>query len=159
MHEARHAADVRVLPDREEVVRRRAAGEVRAFSDEHVPREHHVVREDDVVTDLAVVRDVAARHQEATAPDACVAAALDRAAVDRDELADHVVVADLEARGFAAIRLVLRRAAEARLSDDEVVRADACVPVEHDLRPDACAVADAHVRTQDGVGTDLDVEP
>ena len=50
---------------------------------------------------------------------------LDGAAVDGGELAEHVAVADLEARRLALVLLVLRRVADRGELEDLVVRADA----------------------------------
>ena len=66
----------------------------------------------------------AQRHEEVPAADAGHATAARRAAVDRDELADDVVVADLDARRRAVVLQVLRRKADRHEGRDLVVVPD-----------------------------------
>jgi len=57
---------------------------------------------------MAVVRDVRVRHDPVVVADARGAAAFGRAAIDGDEFADGVAVADEEFAAFAAEFFVLR---------------------------------------------------
>ena len=61
---------------------------------------------------IAIVRDVGVSHDQHVAAHAGQSAAFHRAAVDGDKLANLVVVADLEPRGFAGVGEVLRRHAD-----------------------------------------------
>ena len=65
-----------------------------------------------MVADLAVVRDVHVGQQPVVVADAGDAAAVAGAAVDGDEFADQVAVADDQLGALAGELLVLRRAAE-----------------------------------------------
>ncbi|MEO6707984.1 MAG: hypothetical protein ABI054_11005 [Planctomycetota bacterium] len=154
----RHPADVGVGADGHEMVRGCRAGNVRALADETVACEQHAVGHDHAIAHVAVVSDVRAGHEQAVARDARDPAAFDRAAVDRDELADRVPVADLELRRLVLVRKVLGRAAEVGLADHDVVRAERGDAVDHHVGPELGAIADAHGRADHTVRTDHDVE-
>src|SRR5690606_17557573 len=77
-------------------------------------------------------------------------------AVDRDEFADRVAVADLEAGRFAAVLLVLRVGADRRELEDAVAATDRRAALDHHVRPDARVRADAHARTDDRIRAHLD---
>jgi hypothetical protein len=77
-------------------------------------------------------------------------------AIDGDELADHVAVADRQFDAFAAVLLVLRVAADRRVPVDAVVAADAGGALDAAMRADAGAFADLDVGADDGEGADLD---
>ncbi len=79
------------------------------------------------------------------------------AAVDGDELADGVAVADLERGWFAAVLLVLRIGADRRELEDPVAAADAGGPFDDHVGPDARARTDPHAGTDHRVRADLDV--
>ena len=66
------------------------------------------VRQHDIAAHQAVVGDVPVGHQVVAIADARDMAPGDRAAMDGDELAEHVLVADHEPRGFALVLQVLR---------------------------------------------------
>ena len=101
--------------------------------------ERRVVREDRVVADGAIVRDVHVGHDPVVVADARRAAALAGAAVDGDELADHVAIADDEFAVLAAEFLVLRDRADRGELEDAVVAADARRAFDDDVRADrAC---------------------
>ena len=97
----RAGREERVRADTREL---REAGETaheRVVLDRHVARELRRVHDHDVLRDLAVVADVRVRHHEVVVAKPRDASALLRAEVDAHELADPVVVADLE-RGVRA---------------------------------------------------------
>ncbi len=78
------------------------------FFDDDMAAQSCSIGEDDVVADYAVMGNVGVGHDQSMAADARQASALGGAAIDGNELADNVVVADLEARGLAFIAQVLR---------------------------------------------------
>ena len=90
----------------------------------HVAGERRVVGEHALAADDAVVRDVRAGHEQVVAANARDALVLHRAAMDRDALADHVAVADLETRRLAAIFLVLGIGADRGELEDPIALAD-----------------------------------
>ena len=68
---------------------------------------------------------------------------LRRAAIHGGELAEHVAIADFEARGLALVLEILRRVADGGELEDLVARADGGGPVDDRVRPDPGAGADA----------------
>jgi hypothetical protein len=90
----------------------------------HVAAERGRVAENRRAADPAVVRDVRIGHEQVVVADGGQAASANRAAMDRHELTEHVVMADDEARRFAAVLDVLRCEANRRQRRDVVVIAD-----------------------------------
>ena len=78
-------------------------------------------------------------------------------AMDRDELAEHVVVADLERRRFVSVTPVLRALAEHRAVAHEVVLAHDQRAAQAGLRLDDAARADLNRPFDHDIGTNLDV--
>src|SRR5690606_6582829 len=115
-----------------------------------------VVGEHAVVADDAVVGDVAVGQQPVVVADAGDAAAAAGAAVDGDELAEHVAVADHQLGALAGELLVLRFAADRAMADEAVLAADPGGPGEAAVRADLAAVADFDLRADHGVGADAD---
>ena len=116
----------------------------------------HRVGQDEVAAQPAIVRDVHVGHDPVVVAQARDAGVLHGAGVDGDVLADGVAVADLQPRGLAGVLLVLRRGADAGEREEAVVPPDGGVAVDHAVRADLAAGADAHLRADHGVGTDLD---
>ena len=77
-----------------------------------------------MVADDAIVRDVRVGEEQVAVADRGVAAILRGAGVDRDELAEDVVVADRRRRRLAAVLAVLRNLADRRELEDAVARAE-----------------------------------
>ena len=88
------SGDEAVAADGGEMVNGHGAGKRGVVVDVDVAGQQRAVGDDDVVAQLAVVGDVAAGHQEIVVADAGDAVFLFRGAIDRDALADDVVVAD-----------------------------------------------------------------
>ena len=76
--------------------------------------------------------------------------------VERAELADRVAVADAQLGGFVAVFFVLRDGADRTKLKDLVVAAYGRVALDHAVRTDRGARADAHVRAHDAVWPDAD---
>ena len=98
-----------------------------------------------MAADAAIVRDVRVGQDPVVVADAGDAAAVAGAAVDGDELADAVAVADDEFGALAVELLVLRIAADRGVAGDAVVAADAGRAVDAAVRADRGAVADLDV--------------
>ena len=110
--------------------------------DRDVAAERGGVAEDGVVADVAVVRDVRVGHEHVVVADLGQPAAARGAAVDRDELADHVAVADHQAGRLPAELQVLRDQADRGERKDLVAVADLGVAVDHRGRADAAVASD-----------------
>src|SRR5438093_6427725 len=150
----RVAADERVPADAAELVHARARADVDVVLDRHVPAERRHVAEDRVVTHVAVVRDVHVRHEHVAIANRRHAAAALRAAMDRDELAEDVALADRQPRLLAAELEVLWGLADRRDRIDLAVVADLGPALDDARRADAAVPADADVRSDDGVRAD-----
>ena len=107
--------------DANEVMHRTQRAHHRPLSDRDMAAEGRSVGQNDVVADVAIVRDVGVSHDQYMASHASQAAALDGAAVDGDELANLVMVTDLEPSGFAGVGEVLRRHADRAKRKEAVV--------------------------------------
>jgi hypothetical protein len=90
---------------------------------------------------MAVVRHVRVRHEQIAIADRRHAAAARRAAMNRDELAEHVVSADDELGRLALELQILRRQADRRERIDLRVVADRRPPVDDAGRPDRAVAA------------------
>src|SRR5690606_29903934 len=102
----------------------------------------------------AVVGDVAVGQQPVVVAHAGDAAAVAGAAVDGDELAEHVAVADHQLGALAGELLVLRLAADGAVADEAVAAADPGRAGEAAVRADLAAVADLDLRADHGEGAD-----
>ena len=125
--------------------------------DGHVAGQRRGVGENRVVADHAIMGDVHVGHQPVVVADAGHPAAFLGAAIEGDEFADHVAVANLQARLFTVEFLVLRRRAERGELPDPVVAADPGRPVDDHVRPDRRAIADFHILADDAESADADV--
>ena len=81
----------------------------------------------------------------------------DRAAIHRHILAEHVAIADYQARGLTLVFLVLRRIADGGELEHLVAGAQHRGAVDHGMRADPAARTDGHLGADDRERTDLDV--
>ncbi len=135
------------------------AGETRqdhVVADHHVAGQRRIVREHRVIADDAVVRHVHVGHDPVVVADPRRAAAFVRAAVQSDELADQVAIADDQLAALAAELLVLRNRADRGELEDAVVAPDPRRALDHDVRSDRSAVADFDVGADHAVRADAD---
>ena len=102
------ASDEGVGTDVNKMVHRTKRAHRRPLFDDDMASQSCGVGQDDVVADYAVVGNVGVGHDQRMIADAGQASALSGAAIDGDELAYGVVVADFEARWFVLIAQVLR---------------------------------------------------
>ena len=111
----------------------------------------------DVISDFRV-RDVAAGHQEVVASDGRHAFFLFGGPIDRDALANHVVVANDHLRVAAAVTDVLRLAADDHAGPQVVVLTKGHAAHQRDVVFQSRTAADASIRPDHAEGTDLDVD-
>src|SRR5208282_4109067 len=116
----------------------------RVLLDHAVARQPRGRRQDHVVADDAVVRDVRVGHYQRVTADFCDHSAAFGAAVDRRELANHVVVADFDDRRFALEFQVLRFRADGGELPDAIALANRGVALDHRARTDHAARPDLH---------------
>ncbi len=171
-HEGRHVlgdhgvpAGHGVLAHRAELVHRGEAAQVDVVLDGDVPAQGGAVGEHGVVAHVAVVRHVHVGHDPVAVADAGYRPALLRAAIERHELTDHVLVADLQkGRLSRHVLLVLRVLSHRGVGEDAVVAPDRRRPLDGgvvahhragtdgDPRPDHRVRPHLHPRLQLGVG-------
>ena len=82
-------------------------------------------------------------------------AALHRAAIDGDALANLVVIADLQPRRLALVGNILRRHADGAKGKEAIVRADLRRPFDRNMRHQMAALAQFDVRADHAIGPDL----
>src|SRR5690348_5079614 len=94
------------------------------FFDDYMAAQSCSIGQDDVVADHAVMGNVGVGHDQGMAPNARQASAPCGAAIDGNELADNVVVPNLQTRGFAFVAQVLRRHSDRRERKKSVASSD-----------------------------------
>ena len=119
--------------------------------------ERRVVDENDVVADLAVMRDMGANHQETMIADSGDHTAALGAGVDGHMLADRIVMADLERRGFTLVFQILRLEADRGEREDSRPLADRRAPIDDDMRLKTDPGAEHDILADHAIGADLDV--
>ncbi|HWL72687.1 MAG TPA: hypothetical protein VNQ74_02295, partial [Burkholderiaceae bacterium] len=103
------------------VVHSDSAGKRRVIMHMHVTTQHAAVGHNNVIAQLTVMRDMAASHQVVVIANACDAVFLLRSAIDRDALANDVVIADDDASVAPPIAQILRISADNRAGKDMIV--------------------------------------
>jgi hypothetical protein len=114
-------------------------------------RERNLVRENVVVTNDTVVRDVNADHKKVARSDACRQSFPART-VKSAELANDVVVADLEIAGLAFELNILRLTADYGMLKNPVPGADSGEPFDYSIGPNLAIWANFDVILDDGCG-------
>jgi len=108
-----------------------------------------------VVSDKAIVRDVGVGHDQRVAAHAGEPAAFDRAAINCDELANLIVIADFETGGLARVGQVLRRHPDRTEWEETIVRADPAWAFDGHVRNQAAVFAQFHFRADHAIRADL----
>ena len=139
----RIAADERVAADAAELMDAGVGADVAKSSTDTWPPSVALRSEDRVAADMAVVRDVHVVHEQVAVADRRPAAAAGRAAMDGDELAEDVALADLEPRRLAFVLQVLRRQPDRGERIDLGLVADRRVAVDDGRRADAAVAGRA----------------
>ena len=135
------APDKSVSTDANEVMHRTQRAHHRPLPDRDVTSQGRGVGQNHVIADVAIVRDVGVGHDQRVAADPSQPAAFDGAAIDGDELADFVVIADFEARGLAGVGQVLRRHSDRAEGKESIVGADPVGPFDGDVRHQIATLA------------------
>ena len=151
----RPAADESVRADAHEVVHRAQRADRGPILDDDMAAQGGGVGHDYMIADGAIVSDVGVGHEEIVTADAGEASAFDGAAIDGDELANEVVVADFEARGFAVVADILRREADGRKRKEAIMGADFRWAIDGDVRDQFAGFAEFDVCADGAVGADF----
>src|SRR5437899_10173691 len=94
------------------------------FFDDDMAAQSCSIGQDDVIADYAVMSNVGVGHDQGMAPNARQPSALGSAAIDGHELADNVVVTNLQTGGFGFVTQVLRRHPDGRERKKSVASSD-----------------------------------
>ena len=113
------------------------------------------IRHDYVIADRAIVGDVRVSHDEVVAADAGETSAFDGTAIDGDEFANDVVVADFEARGLAVVADILRSEADGRKREESIMVADFRGTVNGNVRDQFAGFAEFDVCTDGAIRADF----
>src|SRR5205823_1572880 len=122
--------------------------------DRHMPAERRHVAENRVVANMTVVRDVDVGHEHVAIADFRDAAAAARAAVNRDELAKDIALANHELGTLAAEFQVLRNEADRGERMNLGALADFGPAVDDGGGANSTVRVDADMRTDHRMGTD-----
>jgi hypothetical protein len=98
-------------------------------------REGHLIRKDIIVANLAVMRDVHPNHEKVARTDSRRLPLAVRP-VESAELAYQIIIANLQETLFAFELNVLRLAADNRMLEYSVARAQACKTFDHGISRD-----------------------
>jgi len=143
------AADTTELMDRD------GAGNERLVLNLDMAPEHAAVGEDAAISDQGVVAEVAPCHDVIAAPDNGVAAWL-KPAMNRDVLAEDVVITDDDAPDIGRPGNVLRRASDDRMLAELVVAPGGDARLDHGARGDKAVVPQFDSGFHGSEGADLD---
>jgi hypothetical protein len=151
----RSAADEGVSADAHEVVHRAQRTNRGPILDDDVAAQGRGVGHDYVVADRAVVSDMGVSHDEVVAADASEASALDGTAIDGDELANDVVVANFEPRGLAVVADILRSKADGGKRKEVIMSSDFRGTIDGDVGDQFAGFAEFHVCADGAVRADF----
>ena len=130
----RITADKGFETDTAELVNARIRADIGAVVNLDVTGERRGVCHYNLVSQKAIVRDVRLRHQQISVADLGQTAAALRAAMNGDEFADVISIADFNACRFAAVFQILRRKSDGNERENFIVIADLRIAVNDDVR-------------------------
>src|ERR1035437_7094878 len=143
------AADAAKLMDAGE------GADVGPIADGDVAGEGDAVGHDDAIADARVVGDVDVGHEQVVAANGGDQSPALGSAMDGDEFADAVAVADAGLGALALVLEVLRGHAGGAVREEEVILADPGGAFEVVIGHQACARADLHFGSDDAIGADI----
>ena len=124
-----------------------------------VTSKHGSIGHDQLVTDLAIMGNMNASHQKTPITQLGDPIFFFARSVDRDALADRVVVADQDTRSTAAVTDILRFTADHRSGMNMIVVSHNDTTFDHHVALEFCIIANLGVRTDVTKRTDLDIVP
>src|ERR1035437_4326322 len=148
-------ADEGVAADAAELMDAGEGADVGPIADGDVAGEGDAVGHNDVIADQRVVGDVGVGHEQVVAADGGDQSPALCAAMDGDEFADAVAVANAGLGALALVLEVLRGHAGGAVGEEEVVLADRGGAFEVVIGHQARARADVDFRSDDAIGADI----
>src|SRR5215469_11292462 len=128
------AAYKRIGADVHEVVYRTQSTHRGPFVDGHMAAQGRGIRQDHVIPDDAVVRNMRIRHDQHVVANRSQLPAFDRSAIDGHELANYVMVSDLQPCWFPGVTEVLRRHTKRGERKYAIVGSDSGRSLDHHMR-------------------------
>lgn len=145
--DGRAPADVGVRADTHELVHRAKRPDHSPFFHRDMARERSPVDQHGVIADDTIVPNVRVRHDERMAADASGSSAFFGSAIERDALANDIVVANRDCSLLAAVGDVLRLAANGAKREESIVGADGRWTVNGDVRDQFAVLVKVNVST------------
>jgi hypothetical protein len=103
LNDNRISADKRFQPDSAELMNARIRSNARSVCNFNVAGQRRRVRHDNIASKLAIVRDVGLRHQKIPVTDTRYSASARRSAMDCNEFAYLIFLANFDARLLACV--------------------------------------------------------
>ena len=154
LHDLGATADYGVGADSAELMDAAEAADDRVVAHGHMARECAVIGENHVVADDAVMGDVGVGEEVSSASETCDPLG-GRGAVNRDELAEDVPVADFELRRLTRVLKILAPLPDGGVRVELVVVADDGRSGKGDVIVETASLAKNDARPDDAVGSDL----
>src|SRR5579859_767732 len=148
----RPPANKSVRPNPHKMMHRTQSPHRGPVSHRDMPAQSRRVRHNNVAPNLAIMRNMRIRHDQIVGAHPRTPSTLHRPPVDGDKLADHVMVADLQARRFARISNILRSHANRSESKEVIAQADLRRAANRDMRIQNASLADLDLRPNHAVG-------
>src|SRR5208283_4237863 len=127
-------ANKRMRPNPHKVMHRAKRPDRSPVSHRDVPAERSRVRHNNVASNLAIMRNMRISHDQVMRADPRASSALHRAPVDSDELANHIMIANLQPRSLARISNILRSKSNGSKRREPIVGANSRWPVDRHVR-------------------------
>ncbi len=125
----------------------------------NVTSKHGSIGHDQLVTDLAIMGNMNASHQKTPITQLGDPIFFFARPIDRDALADRIVITDQDTRSTAAVTDVLRFTADHRPRMNMVVVPHNDTTFDHHVALEFCIIANLYVRPDVTERTDLDIVP
>ena len=125
----------------------------RPVFDQHMARHLDAVRHHDAIAQLTVVAEMAVGHQQIVITDSGLFALIG-GSVDRDALADGVVISDHHLRGRTFVFQILGFLSQAGTWIDLVVLSDDQTPIKNGIGANPGVSTNLHIGPHHGAGTD-----
>src|SRR6201987_279375 len=155
LRDGRPAANERMRADAHKMMHRTQCPHLRPVFHDHMPTQSGGIRQENVIADAAVVRDMRVGHHQHVASDFGQPAALYRSPVDRNELPNLVVIADLQTSRLSCVTQILWGKADGRERKESVHGTDCRRPLYCYMREKLATFADLDIRTNNAIRTDL----
>src|SRR5581483_7357949 len=148
----RAATYISMRPNRSELMYGRKSSNRGPLRNVDMPGERGSVCHDYMVANKAVMRHMGIRHDQDVIANARYPTTRGRAPMQSDELANHIVIPDLEPGSFTGILQVLWRQSDRSKRKNSIIVPKSGGAFKHDVRHQLAVLAHLYVRSNDAVG-------